>query len=78
VAVPVLRLSIIGQIAVVIMLNVPRLLWDRNWDGGLMPLIFVEVHPGPLNQTSNAVPSICAFSMLFMLVAEAPFRMLAT
>src|SRR3954454_1391361 len=78
VAVPVLRLSTIGQIAVVIMWKEPRLLFERNCDGGLIPLFFVEVHPGPLNQTSSALASICALSMTFMLVADAPFRMLET
>src|SRR5439155_11752894 len=75
VAEPVLRLSTIGQTDVVSMLNVPRLLCERKFDGGLMLPIFVDVQPGPLNHTSSAVPSIWAFSMLFMLVADAPERM---
>src|SRR2546428_5394469 len=78
VAVPVLRLSTIGQIAVVSMLNAPRLLWDRNFDGGLPFPIDVDVQPGPLNHTSSAVPIICALSILFMFVADAPLRMFKT
>src|ERR1043165_3560726 len=75
VAVPAVVLSTIGQTAVVSILNVPRLLCDRKFDGGLTLLIVVEVHPGPLNQTSKAVPSICALSILFMSVAVALVRM---
>src|SRR5436309_13892883 len=78
VAVPVLRLSTIGQTAVVSILNAPRVLWLRKLDGGLTLFRVVDVQPGPLNHTSSAVPSICAFSMLFMLVAEAPLRTLNT
>src|SRR5829696_5866218 len=78
VAVPALVLSTMGQIAVVSMLNVPRLLCDRNVDGGLTLLTVVEVQPGPLNQTSSAVASIWALSILFMSVAVAPLRMLRT
>src|SRR5213592_3268949 len=78
VAVPVLRLSTIGQTAVVSMFNVPRELCEKKIDGGLTLPIFVDLQPGPLNHTSSAVPSICAFSMLFMLVADAPLRTLNT
>jgi hypothetical protein len=76
VAEPVLRLSTIGQIAVVSILNVPRKLWLRKFDGGLTLVIVVEIQPEPLNHTSSAAPSICALSMLFMLLADAPLRML--
>src|SRR6266702_4548863 len=75
VAVRVVVLSTIGQTAVVSILNVPRLLCERKVDGGLTLPIFVDAQPGPLNHTSSAVPIICAFSMLFMLVADAPLRM---
>ena len=78
VAVPVVVLSTIGQMAVVSILNVPRWLCDKKFEGGLILLRAVLVHPGPLNQTSRAVPNICAFNILFILVAEAPLRMLDT
>src|ERR687887_260284 len=78
VALPVLRLSTMGQIAVVSILKVPRLLWLRKLDGGLTLFSVVDVQPGPLNQTSSAVASICAFSILFMSVADAPLRIPAT
>src|SRR6266498_1788569 len=70
VAVPAVVLSTIGHTAVVSMLNVPRLLCDRKFDGGLTAPIFVAVQPGPLNQTSSAVPIICALSILFISVAD--------
>ena len=44
---------------------------------GLTLLIVVDVHPDPLNQTSKLDASICALSILFMLVAEA-FRVVET
>src|SRR3954452_374412 len=78
VAVPVVVLSTIGQTAVVFIWNVPRLLCARKFDGGFTVPTFVAVQPGPLNQTSRAVLSICALSMVFMFVADAPVRMFET
>src|ERR1051325_2332101 len=58
VAVPAVVLSTIGQTAVVSILKVPRLLCDRKFEGGFTLLRVVDVQPGPLNQTSSAVPII--------------------
>src|SRR2546423_5906069 len=63
-----------GQINVMSMLNPPSAPCVRKFDGGFVPLLDVVVYPrfGSLKYTSNAVASICAFSIVFMLVAFAP------
>src|SRR2546423_807935 len=45
---PALRLSTIGQIAVVFIFNVPRLLCCRKFEGGLRLPLFVLVQATPL------------------------------